>query len=111
MRVCIRIEQEIVMHDALRELRFAARELRFTTASYALLAIGWFWLGIFLTFGFSRVAPVNSGASAGSMVCLWFAPLALLASIAGIFFERHKPPSLVAFVASLATSLLVLGLG
>jgi 4-amino-4-deoxy-L-arabinose transferase-like glycosyltransferase len=99
------------MNDALREFRFAARELCFTTASYALLALGWIWLGLFVGFGFSRPTPVNSGASAGSMICLWFAPLALLASIAGIFFERHKPPSLVAFVASLATSLLVLGMG
>jgi 4-amino-4-deoxy-L-arabinose transferase-like glycosyltransferase len=99
------------MHDTLRELRFAARKMCFTTASYALLALGWLWLGLFVAFGFSRLVPVNSGASAGSMICLWFAPLALLASIAGIFFERHKPPSLVAFVASLATSLLVLGMG
>jgi hypothetical protein len=99
------------MNDALRELRFAVRELRFTTASYVLLALGWMWLGLFVGSGFNRPAPVNSGASAGSMICLWFAPLALLASIAGIFFERHKPPSLVAFVASLATSLLVLGMG
>jgi hypothetical protein len=99
------------MNDALLVLRFAVRELRFTTASYALLAMGWLWLALFVGLGFSRPVPVNSGANAGSMICLWFAPLALLASIAGIFFERHKPPPLVAFVASLATSLLVLGLG
>jgi hypothetical protein len=99
------------MNDTLRELRFAARELRFTTASYALLAMGWIWLGLFVAFGFSRLAPVNSGASVGSLICLWFAPLALLASIAGIFFDRLKPPSFVAFVASIATSLLVLGMG
>jgi 4-amino-4-deoxy-L-arabinose transferase-like glycosyltransferase len=99
------------MNDAIGELRVAVRELRFTTASYALLALGWMWLALFVGFGFSRSTPVNSGANAGSMICLWFAPLALLASIAGIFFERHRPPSIVAFVASLATSLLVLGMG
>lgn len=99
------------MNAVLREFRFAVREVRFTAASYALLALGWFWLALFVGFGFSRPAPVNSGANAGSMICLWFAPLALLASIAGIFFDRQKPPSFVAFVASLATSLLVLGMG
>lgn len=99
------------MEDSLQVFRFAVRELRFTTASYALLATGWFWLALFVGFGFSRPVPVNSGGNAGSMVCLWFAPLALLASIAGLFFDRRKAPSLVAFVASLATSLLVLGMG
>lgn len=97
------------MEDSLAVLRFAVREQRFTAASYLLLAFGWLWLALFLALG--RPTPVNSGANAGSMICLWFAPLALLASIAGLFFERRKPPSLVAFVASLATSLLVLGMG
>jgi len=97
------------MEDSIQVLRFAVRELRFTTASYLLLAIGWCWLALFV--GFGRPIPVNSGANAGSMVCLWFAPLALLAAIAGLFFDRRKPPSFVALVASLATSLLVLGMG
>lgn len=87
------------------------REIRFTSASFALLIAGWIWTGLFVAFGFSRHAPVNSGADTGSLVCLWFAPLAILGSVAGIFFDRRKRPSFLALCVSIASSLLVLAMG
>lgn len=87
------------------------RDIRFTAASFTLLTVGWIWLGLFVALGFSRRAPVDSGASTGSMVCLWFAPLAVIGALAGIFFDRRKPPSFIALCASIASSLLVLSMG
>lgn len=87
------------------------REIRFTAASLTLLVAGWIWVGLFVAFGFDRHAPVDSGANAGSMLCLWFGPLALLGSVAGLFFDRRKPASLLAFSVSVITSLMILGMG
>lgn len=87
------------------------REIRLTAASLILLILGWIWVGMFVIFGLSRHAPVDSGANAGSMMCLWFGPLALLGSVAGLFFDRHKPPSLLAISVSVITSLVMLGMG
>jgi hypothetical protein len=87
------------------------QEIRFTAASFALLTVGWIWLGLFVAFGFSRHAPVDSGANFGSLVCLWFAPLALLGALAGVFFDRRKRPSFIALCVSIASSLLVLSMG
>jgi hypothetical protein len=87
------------------------REIRFTAASFTLLTVGWIWLGLFVAFGFSRTAPVDSAADFGSVVCLWFPPLALLGSVAGIFFDRRKRPSFIAFASSIVSALMVLGMG
>jgi hypothetical protein len=89
----------------------AVRASRFTAAGLAMLITGWLWLAGFVAFGFSRHAPVDSGANFGSLICLWFAPLALIASLAGLFFDEDKPSSFLALSVSMISSLLVLGMG